>query len=607
VTEVKSIDSSTLLDDIEHHFRVFAGPGAGKTYWLVNHIKNVIKHSNRLSPASRIACISYTNVAANEILTRLGSSADRVEVSTIHSFLYRNVVKPYLHLLKDENSESLVNYALMDGHDEHRPTYKNVQAWLNSINARFHLSKNKVATFQYLKKLSWVKDERTGQSSLKPLGQVKRVEYLPTSKLDAYKPIYWKQGIIDHEDVLYFAYHILDEFPLIHEFLSARFPYLYLDEFQDTRPVQTQVVKWLASAGTVVGVIGDVEQSIYSFTNAKPKHFQDFSLPSQIDYKMNGNWRSTDRIIDLLNHVRADSIIQSGLKQIEGHPVRVYVGEIKEVIADIKATIPKESELTILTILTRSNDEANRIRNITSHVKDNLWDKLEKIHETRFRFIKHIIAAGEYAQKKDYTLALKQLVKGIRIRNGELRKPLKFKGQITQLQRRGIAVSLLEFIVNDYDQLSTDTLLDAYQKFSNVLSETIKGLSLTGVRPEKNFGCFAQATSYKSLASTVRLDEDTRNVRTIHKAKGAEFENVLVYFGDEKCAKKRLNHILKPVKNKTEEKREKNKAEEKRLTYVALSRARTRLFISVPELSTTSHMELNTLGLEVIDLTGKPR
>ena len=54
------IDSGTLLPHIERHFRVVAGPGAGKTHWLVGHIQHVVAQSKRLSPAARIACISYT-------------------------------------------------------------------------------------------------------------------------------------------------------------------------------------------------------------------------------------------------------------------------------------------------------------------------------------------------------------------------------------------------------------------------------------------------------------------------------------------------------------------------------------------------------------------
>ena len=95
----------------------------------------------------------------------------------------------------------------------------------------------------------------------------------------AYKSLYWKEGIIDHEDVLYFAHRILFENPAIRSFLASRFPYVFIDEFQDTLAIQAQFVKWLASEGTIVGVIGDAEQSIYGFVGATPEHFRQFALP----------------------------------------------------------------------------------------------------------------------------------------------------------------------------------------------------------------------------------------------------------------------------------------------------------------------------------------
>jgi len=86
---INRITSDSALIDIEHHFRVSAGPGAGKTHWLVEHIRNVLHRSNRLGKTRKIACITYTNIAVETILSRLGTSVDRVEVSTIHSFLYK--------------------------------------------------------------------------------------------------------------------------------------------------------------------------------------------------------------------------------------------------------------------------------------------------------------------------------------------------------------------------------------------------------------------------------------------------------------------------------------------------------------------------------------
>ena len=99
---INRITSDSLLIDIEHHFRVSAGPGAGKTHWMVEHIRNVLHRSNRLGKTRKITCITYTNIAVETILNRLGTSADRVEVSTIHSYLYKHIVKPYASFIAPE-------------------------------------------------------------------------------------------------------------------------------------------------------------------------------------------------------------------------------------------------------------------------------------------------------------------------------------------------------------------------------------------------------------------------------------------------------------------------------------------------------------------------
>ncbi|MBK6965092.1 MAG: ATP-dependent helicase [Bacteroidales bacterium] len=110
-----NINSDAVLADIEHHFRVAAGPGAGKTYWLVLHLKNVLYNSKRLAKTRKIACITYTNIAVETILKRLGTSAERVEVSTIHSFLYKHILKPYASLISADYGLNVVE---MDGHDD---------------------------------------------------------------------------------------------------------------------------------------------------------------------------------------------------------------------------------------------------------------------------------------------------------------------------------------------------------------------------------------------------------------------------------------------------------------------------------------------------------
>lgn len=88
---MKEITANTDLD-IEKEFKIEAGPGAGKTRFLIHHINNAIKESHRLYSARKASCITFTNTAVDTIRQRLGNGAiEKTEVSTIHSFLYNNI------------------------------------------------------------------------------------------------------------------------------------------------------------------------------------------------------------------------------------------------------------------------------------------------------------------------------------------------------------------------------------------------------------------------------------------------------------------------------------------------------------------------------------
>lgn len=581
-----SITSDHILDDVDQNLRVFAGPGAGKTHWLINHIRNVICSSTRLSSVSRVACISYTNVAVSEIIERLGDASDRVEASTIHSFLYKHVVKPYLHLVRDDNGGPLVNFVDVDGHDEHVPSYKKVETWLGPKLTKILLydQQKRRDAFKRLRSIAWHFDETSAEWKL---GVEYPMAYLPTKHMWEYKRLYWEDGVLDHDDVLYFAYRILSENPILRSFLSARFRYMFVDEFQDTNPVQTLVVKWLADSGTTVGVVGDVEQSIYSFQGARYKHFRDFSVSGLIDYEIVGNRRSTDSIISLLNHLRQDGHEQCGLRKVPGDRVRLCVGDPRQVALCITEKLLNPDGA----ILARKNELANVLRQSTGATDNKLWVVFEDLDRDRSRFMEQLIAAGELAHREQYTLAVSTLSKGIRIgKDGAPREPLKSNVPITEHQRRGLTVSLLEFLMSDYGSVLQSTLLDVYSRIALLLPRMLEGLSIKGVSSGK-FKDFASVTLYGDLAGSVRLTEETRGVRTIHKAKGTEFPATLICLENESD----LEHVIAPHNSASDDR----KSEDRRVIYVAMSRAEDHLVLSVPSLSQQSEQSLIALGLDL--------
>jgi DNA helicase II / ATP-dependent DNA helicase PcrA len=569
MTQPLTISSDDLLADVEHHFRVTAGPGAGKTYWLVKHIEQVARVSKRLTPCARIAVISYTNVAVREILLRLGTVADKVDVSTIHSFLYLNVVRPYLHLLKDADGHDLVAHHLVDTHDVHYPTFGKIDTWVResgSPRIMADVPRGSLARLRQQLRSLTVRINDAGEPTLVPRSTEARDQslagLLTSEQLLAYKRQYWREGTIDHEDVLYFAYRILHEYPVLCRFLSDRFPYLFIDEFQDTLPVQAQLVRWLAEAGTIIGVIGDPEQAIFGFVDASPAYFRSFALDAHRTYTMNGNRRSTGAIVHILNRVRTDSLQQHHIRAADGTAPTVYAGSLSEALAHAKQSIPAG---TPMFVLGRKHATVMQARLETAGYTSNPWDALHEAQEERGRLLQHVAVSLDLAQRRIFDVAVQRLVQGLSSRQG-FRKPISYEGLVDMTLRRNVAIMVLEHLLRKHDELLGLTALDLYNIVLAHLPTCCKGMRLPASVRGK-FHDAAAATQYHDLFHSLPTPDETRPIRTVHQSKGAEAPAVFVVLDDSQS-----DHILNPTAND----------EEQRITYVALSRAQDHLFVFCP-------------------------
>ena len=554
--------------NIDEHFKVEAGPGAGKTEFLVNHIKNVINNSDRLSNSRKIACITYTNIAVETILKRVGKNASNmIEVTTIHSFLYKNVVKPYCSFIPEEYELCAKK---VKGHDDlyistkyirewfeegdfsglKHPNSKDqvlkfpamaqaLQSWLLSMKCTFN---NEEPTFECenTKAVGYDKDNKSVRLNKKNL------EVLSSKVIDL-KRIYWRKGKLDHNDILYFSYVLIDQYPFILEILRAKFPYMFIDEYQDTNPIQSYILDQIRKKETIVGVIGDKAQSIYAFQGANPHLFESFNTRDSCHYTINNNFRCSNKIIKLLNDIRED-IIQESTEERTCDEVVIYVGNRIE--AYKKAC--EECQVGTVTSLSRDNITSNAMkkeidnRNLDNKIlgQYNISDS----NRRRRHYILSFIDAIELAQ------------------NGNI------KGSINKIEwifkdqddSKKMALFSLTKILALYDQYSDKPLMDFYNSISNTLEPGLT--KVTKGSPK----IFYENVSYKEIAICTNITEDSSNHLTIHKAKGAEFDAVFIV--DSKHLKK---FLINPDLSRNEE---------HRILYVALSRARDRLFIQLDEL-----------------------
>jgi len=570
-----TIDSDSDLPDIEHHFRVFAGPGAGKTHWLTNHIRNVLRRSKRLGATGKVACITYTNTGVEEIQSRLKQPADRVEVATIHSFLYSNVVKPYAFLLKDDDGKYLLNIRQLDGHVEHLPSPKFTNDWKRENNLGYLRDNRKV--YECLINLDWCFQDAELVCLPRDLYKLRCGKYwIRKESLNRYKQYYWNIGQIHHEDVLYFSYVLIQNYPEILDFLRAKFPYIFIDEFQDTNPIQTCIIKKIAENTTIAGVIGDLAQSIYGFQGACRQDFEHFVLDNIVDYKIENNRRSTASIINLLNHIRGNDIEQKSVDGKTGGPVKLFVGSIHDSIA-----IAKSETNTIPMVLVRKNDYAGRTRSNSEEELGELWDDLRSVDSNweRTNFVYAMILGVELAFQRDF----KESITGIE------RNFRKFKDgrSVAKPIKREAAINALQKAVNNWDNWKERSLLDFNNYFLEYLDNeyNIKVGSLISRGKPKEF---AETWRCKDLSQCLKLKDDKSNVRTIHKAKGGEYDTVIVGFEEESD----LKYIINPdIDN--------DSSDESRIYYVALSRAKQNLYICSPTLNNHNKQALLALNVSI--------
>lgn len=299
----KTIENSDDLINIDENFKLTAGPGSGKTRFLINHMKNVSKNSNKLKKGQKIACITHTNIAVDEIKKRFKDSINEIEVNTIHSFLYKHVIKPYIWMISDIfelniKTKHPIKYIFPSHSLTHNKYY-----WLIQ---KYNINDETLNT--QLKRLNWNFEEGKLKLNIHNF-------YLPHTYLKEYKKECWKKGLLSPDDILFFSYKLLKEHTKIKDILKIKFPYIFLDEFQDTSSLQSEIIKLIANNGIIIGLIGDYAQSIYKFHGADADSFLNFEIDEKLNkYELKTNYRSNKLIVNILNHIQQDDFIQKAYK-----------------------------------------------------------------------------------------------------------------------------------------------------------------------------------------------------------------------------------------------------------------------------------------------------
>ncbi len=548
------LDGTIHSEDVQPFdtcIKVLAGPGAGKTHWLIGQIKHVLSESNDLGLSRKVGCITYTNKATENILSHVGANNNRLEVSTIHAFLYKNIIKPYFHLIADEEGFAIDK---LDGHDETIISSYGFVSELMKANRMGMLVKDHAKESYKLKQT--VEDYRWGLTKkdiiLQKTINYPRIPGIGEKYVLAYKKKVWREyGIMHHDDVLYFTYKLIEKEPRIIMFLVSKFPYLLIDEYQDSSSIQHWLFTKLAEAGCKITLIGDKAQSIYTFAGADMANIDTFVAPGIKTFTIADNHRSTQNIIDFLNILRTD-LEQKSLRKECFDKVTIVCGNSM----DAYKTALKHCGDEELYALTWKNEDANvmKLGLEASGKKEDMLGHLSEYdsNSDRRRMVVNVITGIENARQLIMDEAVKYTAKGFRLNTKHIN------------QKKKTIVNMYT-LLKSYDKYCNGTLLDFLNKLREI-DESIPKVSRGAVLE-------AYQKPYADYAKSVNYTDDNTHFITIHKSKGLGFDNVLLVFPEKEVG---LGFLLNTDLTQADD--------DHRLYYVACSRARNRLFINLPEL-----------------------
>lgn len=645
-----------VVDTINGYVKVSSGAGTGKTTAIVGRFINILDKNPDVSP-SDILCVTFTNKAAEEMSTRIqkemGISNAPLNIMTFHSLCLKIIKSclgeiglPENYTIGMSDMTSLVADTIMKYGSERdlsdmelvETVIPYIAKYIETVQRGYRdIEENEVSedTDNYIGYMMKPVDELP---ALRPLADVleseKRKEAIRKEakkkgeKIEYSKPkdgyvsptCSWAQrvlnlkrenGILSFDDMLYLAGYIIKNMPEAREQWQGTFKYIMVDEFQDTDYVQFNLIKTLAEGCHNLCIVGDVNQSIYAFRNAKPSIFVDFQKllnPAEVEaygYKelfLVENYRSNPSILDTANEVmkiteygRQSRDLAAGKNSLGTLPKVIYSDKdldvAKEVVYEMRELHSQGYAYSDMVCLYRVKNSKmlHSIRELMTvsdiPFKDDLGYTPE---ETRMRdailsFFFLVIDPTDTLAMRRFALCLlddesevnRVMLKYIK-EYADIENPIKrllasgytpYSDEFSKLAdmlvyfytegfRSESPSNTLVHLLSDelgyrVSRTITDTILDMVEECydRDELCDVLNKLSLVG-----------------SDTHMTDKAEDAVSLMTIHKSKGLEFPVVFVVdISNGVFPSKRSKGVLAD--------------EEMRLAYVAVTRAKNRLYL----------------------------
>ena len=584
---------------------VIAGAGSGKTRVLTNRIAYLIAEKNVLE--SNILAITFTNKAAKEMKERIyslvGETSKYIWINTFHSMCVR-ILRQHIDLLGYNK-----NFTILDT-SEQKTIIKNIVKELN-------LSEDSYQPNNILKIISNSKNSMISVNEMKAqarFGFMKNVAEI----YEYYQKYLKKNSVLDFDDLMLKTIVLFEKHPEVLAIYQNKFEYIHVDEYQDTNVIQYKLIKMLSEIHKNICIVGDDDQSIYSWRGACSDNIINFEK----DYEdvevifLDQNYRSNSTILDAANAViknntyRKDKALWSENKG--GDKITVYAAtndkdetdDIAKKILDLKAQGVDYKDIAILyraNYLSRSMENSCMVFGIPYKLigslkflqRQEIRDLLaymnvivNKNDEFSLRRIINVpkrgIGASSMAKidnyAEQYGLSLFEALKNIDM-IGVSKKIITNIHLLTQLIEKYSQTeqySIEDLIVGIYKDSGYESMLkesaDAYaesriENISELVSSAKQFSSMND-----NLIDFISEMSLTSDADDENED-DSVVLSTVHAAKGLEYRVVFIMGLEE--------NLFPSIRDAESSEDERNKMEEeRRLAYVAITRAKEKLFMS---------------------------
>jgi DNA helicase-2/ATP-dependent DNA helicase PcrA len=310
------------------HLLIMAGPGTGKTMTLSHRIAHLIQ-SNQASP-NQILALTFTNKATREMGERIDrlfqgtARCEKVWVSTFHGFC--------LEILRHEGERLGLPSSF------HVCSEMDVPILARQVISGFGGGKQVAAAF--LKNLSRLKIHSVTRDITDPADK----DLLPY--FQKYQENLRDLQMLDLDDLEVETLRLFQKHPEFCREYARRFPRIFVDEYQDTSPIQVALLRTLAKAGSVeVCAIGDPNQAIYGFRGADARHFHRFSddFSGAREIKLSKNYRSSQVILDSSSALLEEEIPLEGMTRggepIHFAPCQTQAEEAEMIVEQIERLI----------------------------------------------------------------------------------------------------------------------------------------------------------------------------------------------------------------------------------------------------------------------------